>query len=205
MQGSQAPHDDHWQARYDDIPRLVAGIVAKRERRRQPPPAAFQVIRFRDLRPSFAGNYAVKGVIPKTGIVIIWGPPKCGKSFWTFDLVMHVALGWEYRGRRVVKGPTVYCAFEGAEGFKDRAEAFRRHREIDPGLDIPFFLLPSHAKLVRDHQGLIQAIRAQSIVPAIVALDTLNRSIDGRTPSAASSSLSTIAASTTRDRAGTRP
>jgi len=71
-------------------------------------------------------------VIPKTGIVIVWGPPKCGKSFWTFDLMMHVALDWMYRGHRVMHGPVVYLAFEGAEGFKDRAEAFRRHHNIDP-------------------------------------------------------------------------
>jgi hypothetical protein len=176
MQRSQAPHDQRWQERYDDIPRLVAGIVAKRQ---QPPPAAFQLIRFRDLRPGPTGNYLIKGVIPKAGIVIVWGPPKCGKSFWMFDLMMHVALGWPYRGLRVASGPVVYCAFEGADGFRDRAEAFRRHHEIDPGRDIPFFLLPSHAKLVRDHQPLINAIRAQAVAPVAVVLDTLNRSIDG--------------------------
>jgi hypothetical protein len=178
LEGSQAPHDDRWHARYDDVPRLVAGIVAKRHAAQQPPPA-FQLIRFRDLRPGLTRNYLVKGVIPRVGIVIVWGPPKCGKSFWTFDLVMHVALGWPYRTRNVVSGAVVYCAFEGADGFKDRAEAFRRHHELDPGKDIPFFLLPSHAKLVRDQQALIAAIRAASVAPVVVVLDTLNRSLDG--------------------------
>jgi hypothetical protein len=141
--------------------------------------SAFQLIPFRDLRPNTGRNYTVKGVIPKTGIVIVWGAPKCGKSFWTFDLMMHVALNRMYRGHYVMHGPIVYCAFEGAAGFKDRAEAFRQHHKLDPEIDVPFFLLPSHAKLVRDHKALINSIRAQSVAPTAVVLDTLNRSIDG--------------------------
>jgi hypothetical protein len=31
---------------------------------------------------------------PRVGLILVWGPPKCGKSFWTFDTVMHIALGW---------------------------------------------------------------------------------------------------------------
>ena len=41
-----------------------------------------------DQRP-----YLVKGLIPREGLTIVWGPPKSGKSFKTFDLCMHVALG----------------------------------------------------------------------------------------------------------------
>ena len=38
-------------------------------------------------------RYLVKGIIPYPGLTVIWGPPKSGKSFWTLDLAMHVALG----------------------------------------------------------------------------------------------------------------
>jgi hypothetical protein len=31
-----------------------------------------------------ARPYCVKGLIPREGITVIWGPPKSGKSFWTF-------------------------------------------------------------------------------------------------------------------------
>jgi hypothetical protein len=95
--------------------------------------------------------------------------------------MMHVALNWKYRGHRVVSGDIVYCAFEGQAGFGERAEAFRRHHkdQPDPEADVPFFLLPSHAKLVRDHEALINSIRAKAVAPIAVVLDTLNRSIDG--------------------------
>jgi hypothetical protein len=65
-------------------------------------------------------------LIPLPGLTVIWGPPKCGKSFWTFDLSMHVALKWDYRGRRVHGGPVVYCCFEGQTGMQARVEAFRQ-------------------------------------------------------------------------------
>ena len=49
-------------------------------------------------------RYLVKGLIPYPGLSVVWGPPKSGKSFWTFDLVMHVALDWAYRGQPRASG-----------------------------------------------------------------------------------------------------
>jgi RecA-family ATPase len=121
----------------------------------------------------------VHGVIPLSGLIAVWGAPKCGKSFWTFDLTMHIARGLPYRGRRVRQGPVAYLAFEGAEGFKARAEAYRRKHKVDEA--VPLYLLASNAKLVRDHKALIESIDGQlcDSPPVCVVLDTLNRSIDG--------------------------
>src|SRR5262245_55055630 len=84
-----------------------------------------KLVPFHEIKLGTDTRYRVKGIIPYTGLVVVWGPPKCFKSFWTFDVVMHIALGWEYRGRRVQQGDAVYCAFEGQKGFEARAEAFR--------------------------------------------------------------------------------
>jgi AAA domain len=125
--------------------------------------------------------YLVKGIIPRTGLVVIWGPPKCGKSFWTFDLVMHAALGWEYRGRRVHQGPVVYIALEGAEGFRARVEAFRQRFMSETPDTVPFYLIADQLNLVKDQAELIGCIRvqAQGSLPAAVVIDTLNRSLAG--------------------------
>jgi AAA domain len=143
----------------------------------------YELAHFDDLRPGRRSPYIVDGLIPINGLVTAWGAPKCGKSFWTFDLAMHIAFGWPYRGRRVEKGPVVYCAFEGAEGFHARAEAFRRTHDMTPKnpWDTPwFYLLASNAKLVRDHKALIESMHGQTDrPPTVVVLDTLNRSIDG--------------------------
>ena len=144
-------------------------------------PRRFQLVPFNDLNPGTGPAYLVKGLIPRVGIVAVWGPPKCGKSFWTFDLAMHSALGREYRGRRVAPGTVVYCAFEGAEGFKARAAAFRDYHHLGDVAEVPFFLVPTRMNLVKDHAGLIASIRDQvgEENPVSVVLDTLNRSLAG--------------------------
>ena len=139
----------------------------------------FPLVPFEQLTFFTQQAYLVKGLIPRVGLTVVWGPPKCGKSFWAFDLSMHVALGRKYRGRRVKGGPAVYCAFEGADGMRRRAEAFRRRFLAEEAAPVPFFLSSSPIDLVKDHAALIASIRAQAPDPVLVVLDTLNRSLAG--------------------------
>jgi hypothetical protein len=59
----------------------------------EPPPRKrrFPLKTLENINVSMAPNYLVKGILPRVGLGVVWGPPKCGKSFKTFDLVMHVA------------------------------------------------------------------------------------------------------------------
>jgi len=148
---------------------------------RQPAPR-FKLRRFDELKIGTERTYLVKGLIPRVGLVVAWGPPKCGKSFWAFDLAMHVALGREYRDRRVQQGAAVYCAIEGGSGYNGRAEAFRQQHLLEDHGPIEFYLLDAQIDLVADHRAIIAAIRAQVTeghAPACVVLDTLNRSLAG--------------------------
>lgn len=141
----------------------------------------FELIPFNDVTLSTSRRYRVKGLIPNEGLTVIWGAPKCGKSFFVFDLAMHVAPGWKYRGRRVNQGTVVYVACEGADGFLARIEAFRRERLADEVSEIPFHLIPSRLDLVGEYGILISDIKAQlkGDWPGVVILDTLNRSLVG--------------------------
>jgi hypothetical protein len=142
----------------------------------------FPLVPYRQLVPTRDVNYLVKGFLPREGVGVLWGPPKCGKSFGFYDIAMHIAMGREYRGRRVTQGTVVYCAFEGAAGYGARTEAFRRHYKIPSDLDIPLYLMPARTNLIRDHAELITSVRQQlkeSTRPAMVVLDTLNRSFVG--------------------------
>jgi hypothetical protein len=140
------------------------------------PPSRFKLVRFDQITLQTALAYLVAGLIPRVGLTVIWGPMKCGKSFWAFDLFMHVALGWPYRGRKVRKGAVVYLALEGHAGFNRRVEAFRQKHGVTGA---PFYLITDRTDLVKDHAELVAAIRAQSVNPAAVVIDTLNRSITG--------------------------
>ena len=115
----------------------------------------FRLVAFDRITVGAERVYLVKGIIPAAGLVVVWGPPKCGKSFWTFDLVMHVALGWKYRGRRVQQGPVVYLALEGGEGFRARIEAFRQTFLPEIPDPVPFYLVADALNLVKDHPDLI--------------------------------------------------
>jgi hypothetical protein len=143
-------------------------------------PIRFKLIAFenvtinRNLR-----RYLVKKLLPNSGLTVVWGPPKCGKSFWIMDLALHVALGWEYRGRRVQQATVVYVALEGQAGMPDRVEAFRAHHGITGA--VPFHLLLTRLNLILDAPKLIADIKAQlgDVNPGLIVLDTLNRSLVG--------------------------
>jgi RecA-family ATPase len=138
-----------------------------------------KLVPFDSIKLGTERRYLVKGIIPHPGLTVIWGPPKSGKSFWTFDLTMHVALDWEYRGRRVHQGPVVYCCFEGQSGIQARVEAFRQRFLSEDAEAVPFFLQPVTMDLVKEHPELIAAIRTLDKAPVAVVLDTLNRSLKG--------------------------
>jgi RecA-family ATPase len=125
--------------------------------------------------------YLVKGIVPRVGLCVFWGPPKCGKSFLVVDLMMHVALGWKFRDRKVRQGAVVYCALEGCAAFKNRVEAFRQAKLAKNVGKVPFHLMASPMSLVADHPALIASIRAALGTGqlAAVVIDTLNRSLAG--------------------------
>jgi RecA-family ATPase len=105
------------------------------------------------------------------------GPAEVREIILDADLSMHIALGQEYRGKRVQKGPVVYLALEGGKGFTHRVEAFCRRHSVT---DAPFYLITDRTDLVNDHNQLIDEIKVQSSErPALVVIDTLNRSLAG--------------------------
>ena len=155
----------------EDIPGTNGEAPGRRQR--------LGLIPFAEIRPGEEPPYLVKGFIPREGLTVVWGEPKSGKSFQSFDLSMAVARGIDYRGRSVQAGPVVYCAAEGATGFRNRVEAYRRHHDIED--EPPFYLVPDAISLIDDAPALVISIRAPwgETNPLLVVLDTLTRSPAG--------------------------
>lgn len=143
-----------------------------------PPPPRFKLVPLDKLPSGGTSDYLIKGIIPRTGLVVVWGPPKCGKSFLIFDLMLHAALGWMFRGHRVRQGSVVYLALEGQKGFGDRRNAFYSRHSV---ASVPnFHLILDRTDLIRDHSQLIGCIKGQAAeTPAAVVIDTMNRSLVG--------------------------
>jgi hypothetical protein len=141
----------------------------------------FRLIKFQDMRPGLEPVYLVDELMPSAGLVLVWGKQKTFKSFWLLDLFVHVAMGWPYRDHTVRQGPVIYCAFEGGHGYKGRIEAIRRHYGISDDVDVSLYVMPGQVDLIADEKALVDEFRYQlgQLVPSVVVLDTLNRSLSG--------------------------
>jgi hypothetical protein len=120
-----------------------------------------RLIPWDEIKLGLTPQYLIRDLYPLTGLMVVYGPPKEGKTFFVFDSVMHVALGRDYRGRRVIQGPVVYCLFEGQRNFAARKEAFRLKHLADYGKEIPFYLVSVKLQLVRDHCQLARVHSAR--------------------------------------------
>jgi hypothetical protein len=166
----------------DDVPPdnpADYGPPDDKERCDEPPPLrSIRFTPFADIQLGTAPRYLVRGLLPDVGLVVVWGRPKCGKSFFIFDLVAHIAAGWQYQGRRVIQRPVIYFALEGQRGFEARVVAFRQEFNVT---DIKLYLSGDRIVLPTDGAAVVQSIRQQfpEISPGVVVLDTLNRSIEG--------------------------
>jgi hypothetical protein len=41
----------------------------------------FKLVPFSEIKLDTASACLIKSLIPRTGLIVVWGPPKCGKSF----------------------------------------------------------------------------------------------------------------------------
>jgi hypothetical protein len=127
-------------------------------------------------------QWLVAGLIPARGLAAIIGPPKCGKSYLTTDMLFSVARGEPYAGRDVLQGPVVYLTGEGVQGFKRRLIAMRRHYAVE-GKGIDFFMVENVPDLGSERTNLAAMLaeidefleRYEIETPRAIVLDTLAR------------------------------
>jgi len=121
-------------------------------------------------RPKVSSH--IRGIVPAKGIVVVFGPPKGGKTFSVCDLMMHAAHGLDWHGCSIPRRlRVVYLAGEGINGLRVRLKAWLEHHDgIEEAGD--FRVLPLSLSLPERVEELIEALRPLS--PDLVALDTLN-------------------------------
>lgn len=153
--------------------------IQKEERR-----GRFKFLRAADLMREQRVGWRVLDVIPRRGLVVMWGAPGSGKSFAAFDIGAAIARGNKYRGKRVKKGLVLIIAAEG--DLTARTMAYIRENNLGDK-DLENLLIMQRAVNMLDpHQDMDDLLDTMQMVTdsvgeelALVIVDTLNRVMPG--------------------------
>ncbi len=159
---------------------------------REPP---YRLLNLSDVLAMPSPTWVVDGVIPGSGVAVIFGQPNAGKTFITLDMALHVAHGVEWFGRRTQQRPVVYVGLEGVGGIGNRLKGLMLARWPDlivkkPALsnndseDMPMhFLLGESFRFAleddQDTHRLIAAVSEMAIEKPLFIIDTLALAIAG--------------------------
>jgi hypothetical protein len=127
------------------------------------------------------GPALVKGLLPATGMAMVFGSSGSGKSFVTIDVAMAVARGAQWRGLRTRQGKVVYVVAEGAGGFRKRLTAYAKHHSIDLDSVTGMFGVVPHAPnllAVADVDALVRDLEPFGNVDLVI-IDTLAQTAPG--------------------------
>lgn len=127
-------------------------------------------------------EFLVDGLLPAGGLLAIYGPPGCGKSFLALDLTCSVGTGRAWLGHAVNReGAAIYVAAEGSAGLAPRLDAWRTSRGLAAAapLNVQFCLQPTNLLEQADPSALLVEIRRSGVSPALIVFDTLHRSMAG--------------------------
>lgn len=126
-------------------------------------------------------RWIVPDLIPRAGLVAIYGPWSCGKSFLALDLTLSIACGMPFFGTPTVQGKACYVLAEGVEGFGARIAAWSAVRQAFPDTVSENFRVVPRAVRFFDGQSveLRMLLERAGFRPVVVVLDTLNGMFSG--------------------------
>ena len=132
-------------------------------------------------------QYLIHQILERGAVAVIFGESGAYKTFVVLDLLMHVASGKSWHGKQVEKGGVFYICGEGHNGLKRRARAWQINHQVD---DVPFWASrkaiwldsPDAFKEAKDQ--INEVVGSQTVLPAIIAIDTLSRNMLGDESSA---------------------
>lgn len=117
-------------------------------------------------------DWTIKHILPRQGIVAIYGPSQSGKSFLAMDAGIAIAEGQRWFFRRVTRSPVIYVALEGEGGYINRIKAWQviNHRDVPDNFR---FLIKQtfHLDSVEDVEALASVVDKGTVI----IIDTLNR------------------------------
>jgi putative DNA primase/helicase len=137
-----------------------------------------------DAGPLLEAPYVVKNIIGPGELVVAYGEPKSGKTFFATDLALHVAAGMPWFGHRVKPGLVLYIAAEMGRRAERRVKAWVDNRLADSTVAPPFAIIPKVVHLLDELDverlvATIESLIAKYGNPVLLVIDTLARSMSG--------------------------
>jgi hypothetical protein len=162
-----------WQAPFSTAsgPRQFAPLGGR-------PRPHFKLEDWNDVTFEVDEEWRVKGVLPLRGVALLYGKSRGFKSFVALHLMLCVAEGALWAGRRVEAAKIVYIAAEGAAGLRKRIRGYQEAGAKIPGGQ--FALISERPNLGTDQSDLpdlIRAIDSAGFKPGVIAIDTAAKAI----------------------------
>jgi hypothetical protein len=138
-----------------------------------------------DARPVLSGLWLIKGVLPRRGTAVVYGPSGEGKTFVTLDLLMHVARGVDWRARKTTRIGVLYLTPDGGSVIANRLESYRRHYGVADAdfviVSAPIDLLGkvSEGDLGKIEELIAHVERTLGFEIGVIAVDTVSRAMPG--------------------------
>ena len=166
--GEQAAHDDK------ELIRTQDGSPSFEVRPRFVPVAWSGLSKLAKRAPLIAG------LLDVAAMSVFYGASGCGKTFLSLDLAAHVALGWNWRERKLNQGTVIYIAAEGGLGIEERLTAFRLYHQIDV-TNVPLHVIAEPMDLCRSGADVALLVeRCELLSPiSLIVVDTLSRVMAG--------------------------
>jgi hypothetical protein len=173
-----------WGGTREDLESLVNASMSSRSGKSEP--EALEYIWANDIQPQLVGFWLIKKLLPAQGLALLYGHPGSGKTFLALDFAFHVAMGWDWQGRKVNQGLVVYVAAEGARGLQNRVAAFKIHHGVGSADPFPLIIIPSpidmqahDADTQRLASTIQKACKESGCEPALVIIDTISKTFGG--------------------------
>ncbi len=122
-------------------------------------------------------NWLIPKIIPKASVVLVYGPPRCGKSFLTMAWSLCIASGTPWLGHQVQRGSVAYIAAEGSQGLGSRMKAWKAHHGYTGGdTGVLWYDEPAILTDPGQFNELVTSLREDFTDPPILfVVDTLSR------------------------------
>lgn len=145
-------------------------------------PGRLRLLSTRELLQMPMPEWLIQGIIPKGGVVGLYGAPGSKKSFIAIDMAMAVASGQPWQGHPTQAGTAIYIAAEGGVGITKRVRARLAKYQQEPE-DVDIAWLTETVSVNNDTDDLTTVFNRiddeAEWEPSLIIIDTLARCFDG--------------------------